>query len=180
MSLVAAIRKNVNQRFGGHFAPVAGSSLAFDPSSRRWRDVPPDEDSLLAYAAGVNLNVATNDTQLTPAYACAVTQYMITRVVVVLRSGAAGSTATIGLFTGAGGTGQAPVAAAALASLTAVGAFASCTLAAAASASATAYLVSGNLFVRTVVAQGAAATADVYVYAIPLDSLNPAQNGVAT
>lgn len=179
MSLAPVFRKNVNERFGGHFTPIAGSSLVFDPSSRRWRDVPPDEDSLFAYAVGVNANVAA-DTQLTAAYGCANTQYMITRVVVVQRSGAAAATATFRLSTLAAGGGQVPVATALLASLTAVGAFATATLAAVASASATPYLVSGNLFFGVVGLQGAAATVDVYVYAIPLDALVPAQTGPAT
>lgn len=179
MSLVTAFRKNVNQRFGGHFTPVNGSSLVFDVASRRWRDVPPDEESLFAFAAGVNVNVAA-DTQLSAAYACANTQYMITRVVVVQRTGAAAATATYRLSTLAAGGGQIAVATAALASLTAVNAFATATLAAAASASATAYLVSGNLFFGVVGTQGAAATVDVYVYAIPLDALVPPQTGPAT
>lgn len=179
MSLIASIRKNVRERFAGHFAPLNGSSLVFDANSRRWSDAPPDEDSLIAFAAGVNANVGA-DTQLTPAYGCANTQYMITRVVVVQRSGAAASTATFRLSTLAAGGGLVPVATAALASLTAVNAFQQATLAAVANASATAFLVSGNLFFGVVGTQGAAATVDVYVYAIPLDALVPAQTGVAT
>lgn len=179
MSLVAAFRKNINERFGGHFSPINGSSLVFDVQSRRWRDAPPDEDSLIAFAAGVNAN-AVADTQLTAAYGCANTQFMITRVVIVQRSGAAAATATFRLSTLAAGGGVVAVATAALASLTAVNAFATATLAAAASASATPFLVSGNLFLGVVLAQGAAATVDVYVYAIPLDALIPAQTGVAT
>lgn len=180
MSLIATIRKNVSERFAGHFAPIHGSSMRFNNVLRRWYDVPPDHEKLIAFAAGVNANVGA-DTQLTASIGVAAnTQYMITRVVVVQRSGAAASTATFRLSTLAAGGGQVPVATAALAALTAVNAFATATLAANASASATAFLTSGNLFFGVVGTQGAAATVDVYVYAIPLDALVPAQSGVAT
>jgi hypothetical protein len=112
--------------------------------------------------SGVNMNSANTDHQITT---IPWSRYMVRRVTVTNCSTSLGatSTATLGVFTGAGGTGTTVVTAAVIVGLTAASKTVDLTLALT-SDSATA----SSLYVRVGTAQGSAVTCDVHIEATPL------------
>lgn len=115
-----------------------------------------ETDILLGKAIGVNINNAGSDNSVTIPYA----KYIVRRVIITNPSTSlAASTATIGVFTGAGGTGTTVVAAATMTTLTGSTKFSDRTL-----ALTTDTLAAAILFVRNVIAHGSAATVDVYIF----------------
>jgi hypothetical protein len=112
--------------------------------------------SLLGSATGVNLNSAGSDT----AIPIAASRYIVRRVVVTNASTSlAISAATLGLFTGAGGTGTTVVTPAILTALTGATKFLDQTLALTADV-----LTAATLFIRNSVAHGGVATVDVFIF----------------
>jgi len=112
--------------------------------------------SLLGSATGVNLNSAGSDT----AIPIAASKYIVRRVVVTNASTSlAVSAATLGLFTGAGGTGTTVVTPAILTALTSATKFLDQTLALTADT-----LTAATLFIRNVLAHGSSATVDVAIF----------------
>jgi hypothetical protein len=116
---------------------------------------------LLGSVSAVNLNTAAPADIGTIANIRS-TSY-IPLYVVVSDASADSSTAQVGVFTGAGGTGTTVVTAAALTGLNAAGKYKLLTIAALDTP-----LTASSLFVRLTVAQGSAATANVAIYGISL------------
>lgn len=111
---------------------------------------------LLGSLTGVNLNAANNDNAIT----LLSSRYRIDKITVENASISL-TTATAGLFTGAGGGGTTLAADQALAALTASTKFLDLTPA---GVLATDVITSGTIYFRTGTAQGAAATADVKIF----------------
>lgn len=118
----------------------------------------------LGYLKGINLN-ATGDNSITLTLPTGITSYRV-QLVRIHNVGTTASltTAQAGVFTGAGGTGTTIVTATALSSLTqntinTAGAALDLTV-----VPTNAFFNHTTMFFRVTVAQGAAATADVYIY----------------
>jgi hypothetical protein len=123
--------------------------------------------ALGGFASNVNLN-ATGDTAIT--IAPSATQYRVQAVLVKNKGTTASlSTARAGLFTAAGGGGLALAADQALSAITANAVNTDANmLALTTTVGARAAIDASTLYFRVGTAQGAAATADVYVYIQPL------------
>lgn len=115
----------------------------------------------LGSATAINLNTAAPADIATIANIRAGTY--IPFYIVVWGASADSSTAEVGVFTGAGGTGTTVVTAAALTGLNAAGKFKVLTIAALDTP-----LTASTLYVRLTVAQGGAATANISIYGIAL------------
>jgi hypothetical protein len=116
---------------------------------------------LLGFVSGVNLNagapidlssISISGTSYIPLY------------IVIYNVSASAASATLGIYTGSGGTGTTVVAPVALSSLTAAGKFQSLTI----TSLLNNPLVSSSLIPYLTVAAGSAATADIAVYGIQL------------
>lgn len=116
---------------------------------------------LLGSLTGVDLNVANNDNVVT----IESTNYVVDRVMVAHASTNL-TTATAALYTGAAASGTGIALAQALSALTAASKFKNLTLEAIAG---TDRFTTNPLYFRSVVAQGAPATADVYVFGWSID-----------
>lgn len=115
---------------------------------------------LLGSATAINLNAAAPaDTAIANIRAGTYIPFYI----VVWGASADSSTAQVGVFTGAGGTGTTVVTAAALTGLNAAGKFKALTIAALDTP-----LTASTLYVRLTVAQGGAATANISIFGIAL------------
>lgn len=110
----------------------------------------------------VNMNSANTDHQITH---IPWTRYIVRRAVINNCSGSLGatSTATLGIFTGAGGTGTTVVNTAVIVGLTGTTKTVDLAL-----ALTTDTLTASSLYVRVVTAQGSAATCDVSIIADPM------------
>lgn len=115
-----------------------------------------EQNALLAKGTAINLNSAGSDNAVT----IIAPKYIIRRYVVTNTSTSlAISPATLGLFTGAGGTGTTIVTPATLTALTGATKFVDMTV-----ALTTDTLTAATLYIRNVLAAGGAATVDVYVF----------------
>lgn len=114
--------------------------------------------------ASVNMNSANTDHQIT---LIPWAKYRVRAIIIENCSANLGatSTATLGVFTGAGGTGNTLVTSATIAGLTASTKFVSLTLAANAT---TDTQTASSIYARVGIAQGSAATCDVSLYVDPL------------
>jgi len=115
---------------------------------------------LIASAQGVNLN-AVGDT-LAPIFAAG---DVSVQSIIVTNASISLTTAQLAVYTGPGATGTAVKSAYALSSNTS-----SATVVVTAATSTDA-ITSGNLYIRNTTAQGAAATADVFIYGYDLNFL---------
>lgn len=118
---------------------------------------------ILGRYIGVNLNSANTDFPVTlnDSY----TNYVVRRISFNNSSISNPSSCTVGVFTGAGGTGNTLVSNASVTLTTAGVTYFDATLAASATSSVQ---TSPVIYVRVGTAQGAAATADVYIYGDPI------------
>lgn len=116
------------------------------------------------FVHAVNLNTANTDTAIT--ITCPTTNYRIQQIIVILNTGTTASTATAGVFTATGGGGTAIVTNAALTTLTSSTVNTSGSLVFLTTINA--YLNLTTLQFRVGTAEGAAATASVYIYIQPL------------
>lgn len=119
-------------------------------------------NQLVPQFISVNMNAANTDNQITH---IPWAKYIVRRVIIYNCSTSLGatSTATLGVFTGAGGTGTTIVTVAVIVGLTATTKKVDLTV-----ALTTDTLTAPSLFVRTGLAQGSAATCDVSIEAYPL------------
>lgn len=117
----------------------------------------------VVWAKGVSVN-GTNTDQAT--VTIPYTKYIVRKITLTNPSSSLGatSTATIGVFTGAGGTGTTVVTAATVLGVTAATKFADLILAVTADT-----LTSSTLTIRTGVAQGSAITCDFYIIVDPVE-----------
>lgn len=154
--------------------PVVGTVIDQDDADALFDDY---DAGLFGYdvflagkATAVDLNSANSDRTIAIALPAGVTNYMI-QAVVVKNNGTTASltTATAGLFSSAAGAGLALAANQALSAIAAkdVNTDANA-LALTITVGARTWLDDTSLFFRVGTAQGAAATADVYVYARPM------------
>jgi len=112
--------------------------------------------ALLAKSLNQNFNVTNTDTAVT----VSVTKYLVRRVTVTNCSTSFGvSLATVGVFTGAGGTGTTVVALGTLTTLTGATKYVDLTL-----ALTTDTLTAATLYFRNGVTFGSAATCDIYLF----------------
>ena len=116
---------------------------------------------LLASKSAVDLNAATSDNAITVESA----RYRLDKIIVDNASVNL-TTATLGVFTAAGGAGTTVVADQAIAALTASSKFMDLTLAGGVTADV---LTAGTLYVRVGTAQGVAATANVWLFGYTLE-----------
>lgn len=154
--------------------PVVGTVIDQDDADELFDDY---DAGLLGFnqfiagaALNVNLNSATTDTAITINLPSGVTLYRVVAVLVRNHGTTASlTTATAGLFTATGGGGLALAANQALSGITsnAVNTDANLLTLTSTIASRT-WINSATLQFRVGTAQGAAATADVYIYANPL------------
>lgn len=112
------------------------------------------------YLTGVNINSAGSDNLIAIPY----TKYVVRRVTVYDASTSLGaSIATLGVFTGAGGTGTTLVTAVTMPTLTSATVFVDSALAV-----TTSYQTAQPLYIRNVTAHGSAATVSVRIEIQPL------------
>lgn len=115
-----------------------------------------ESSNILGVLKGVNINNAGSDNAITIPPA----KYIVRRVVITNASTSlAVSPATLGVFTGAGGTGTTVVTAVTLTALSSASKFVDMALAVTADT-----LTSSTLYIRNVLAAGGAATVDVYIF----------------
>lgn len=115
-----------------------------------------ENTGLLGFLKGVNLNSAGSDNPVS----INAPKYVIRKVVVTNTSTTlVASSSTLGLFTAAAGGGTVVVVAATLTALTGATKFVDQTIALTADT-----LTAATLYVRNVLANGSAATVDVYIY----------------
>lgn len=113
-------------------------------------------DSLIASALAVSINAANTDVTVS----VKASLYIVRRVIITNASVTlAASLATVGVFTGAGGTGTVVVTPAVLTGLTVSAKLSDMALALTSST-----LAVSTLFIRNVIAHGSAATVDVYLF----------------
>ncbi len=154
--------------------PVVGTVIDQDDADELFDDYDAGLFGYDVYLAGkaatVDLNAANTDTAITITLPTGITNYMIQAVVVKNKGTTASlTTATAGLFSAAAGAGLALAANQALSAIAAkdVNTDANA-LALTITVAARTWLDDTALFFRVGTAQGAAATADVYVYARPM------------
>lgn len=132
--------------------------------SKIGQDLPRDFGyKVLGRYLGVNLNSANTDflVPLTDSY----TNYVVRRVMITNSSIATPSTCTVGVFTAAAAGGNTLVSSAGITLANATSSYFDMTLA---SSATNTVQTAAALYVRVGTAQGAAATADVYIYGDPI------------